>query len=61
MASTGLRYCAEIDSIGDIVTGDLRRRWKCQELEFKTGNSMGFASVRRGGWTVMGDPADPIG
>lgn len=30
-------------------------------FKLKVGNSIGFASVRLGGWTVMGDPADPIG
>lgn len=31
MASIGLKHAAEIDSIGDIVTGDLRTWWRCQE------------------------------
>lgn len=31
MASIGLKYSAAIDSIGDIVTGDLQTCWKCQE------------------------------
>lgn len=30
-------------------------------LKSKPGNSKGFASVRRGAWTVMGDPTDPTG
>lgn len=30
MASIGLEHSAEIDSIGDIVTGDLQTCWKCQ-------------------------------
>lgn len=31
MASIGLKYSVVIDSIGDIVTGDLQTCWKCQE------------------------------
>lgn len=31
MAFTCLKHSAEIDSIGDIVTGDLQTCWKCQQ------------------------------
>lgn len=31
MASVGFKHNAEIDSIGDIVTGDLQTCWKCQQ------------------------------
>lgn len=30
-------------------------------VKLKGGDSIGFASDRLGGWTVMGDPADPTG
>lgn len=31
MAAIGLEHSTKIDSIGDIVTGDLRTCWKCQQ------------------------------
>lgn len=63
MAFTGGRRGAWIDSIGDIVTGDVRGA-----LEVSTGDACptGKQAIRKdlrqsglGGRTVMGDLADP--
>lgn len=44
-------YWRSTDVLGSVNRGRM--------LEFKEGNSIGFVSVRLGGWTVMGDPTDP--
>lgn len=65
MAFMGARRGAWIDSIGDIVTGDVRGA-----LEVSTGDACptGKQAIRKdlrqsglGGRTVMGDLADPRG